>query len=40
MRFRSTMEAASAAGLDVGLERRALELKGKQAPIEVVTLRI
>jgi hypothetical protein len=33
-----TTEAAAAAGLDPTLERRALELKGKQLLTEVVTL--
>ncbi len=33
-------DAASAAGLDAGLETRSLELKGKQAATEVVSLRI
>jgi adenylate cyclase len=33
-----TTEAATAAGLDPGLERRQVELRGKQAPTEVVTL--
>ncbi len=33
-------DAAAAAGLDPTLERRSLELKGKQQPTEVVTLRI
>jgi adenylate cyclase len=35
-----TASAAEAAGLDPGLERRSLELKGKQQPTEVVTLRV
>jgi adenylate cyclase len=35
-----TTEAATAAGLDPELERRRLELKGKQEPTEVVTLRV
>ena len=35
-----TTAAAEAAGLDPGLERRFLELKGKQQPTEVVTLRV
>jgi adenylate cyclase len=34
-----TVAAAQAAGLDPGLERRALELKGKEAPTDVVSLR-
>jgi adenylate cyclase len=33
-----TVEAATAAGLDPGLERRSLELKGKSTPTEVVSL--
>lgn len=33
-------ESAAAAGLDPGLERRSLELKGKEAATEVVSLRI
>jgi hypothetical protein len=33
-----TTEAATAAGLDPGLERRQVELRGKQAATEVVTL--
>jgi adenylate cyclase len=33
-------DAASAADLDAGLERRALDLKGKGAPTEVVTVRV
>lgn len=33
-------DAAEAAGLDPTLERRSLELKGKRAPTEVVSLRI
>lgn len=33
-----TVEAARAAGLDAGLERRSLELKGKSTPTEVVSL--
>jgi len=32
--------AAEKAGLDAGLERRSLELKGKQQPTDVVTLRV
>ena len=32
--------AAAAAGLDPGLDRRTLELKGKAAPLEVVSLRV
>jgi adenylate cyclase len=35
-----TTAAAEAAGLDVGLERHKLELKGKQAMTEVVSLRV
>lgn len=35
-----SVAAAEAAGLDVGLPRRALELKGKQQPTDVVTLRV
>ena len=35
-----TTAAAEAAGLDPGLERRRLELKGKQEPTEVVSLRV
>jgi adenylate cyclase len=35
-----TTAAAEAAGLDPGLERRRLELKGKQAVTEVVSLRV
>jgi adenylate cyclase len=35
-----TTAAAKAAGLDPGLERRELELKGKQAVTEVVSLRV
>jgi adenylate cyclase len=35
-----TAEAAAAAGLDGTLERRTLELKGKQLTTEVVTLRV
>jgi adenylate cyclase len=34
-----TVAAAFAAGLDPGLDRRAIELKGKELPTEVVTLR-
>jgi adenylate cyclase len=34
-----TTAAAEAAGLDIGLERRSLELKGKEFPTEVVVLR-
>jgi adenylate cyclase len=34
-----TIEAATAAGLDPELPRRLLELKGKGAPVEVVSLR-
>jgi adenylate cyclase len=33
-------ESATAAGLDPSLERRSLELKGKEAPTEVVSLRV
>jgi adenylate cyclase len=33
-------DAATAAGLDPGLERRTLELKGKTAPTEVVSLTV
>jgi adenylate cyclase len=33
-------DAAKAADLDLGLERRTLELKGKQLPVEVVSLRV
>jgi adenylate cyclase len=35
-----TVEAAQAAGLDAGLERRSLELKGKSMPTEVVSLTV
>jgi adenylate cyclase len=35
-----SVDAATAAGLDSSLERRALELKGKAEPTEVVTLRV
>lgn len=35
-----TTDAANAAGLDSGLERRRLELNGKQLETEVVTLRV
>jgi adenylate cyclase len=35
-----SVEAAEKAGLDPGLERRALQLKGKHEPTEVVTLRV
>jgi adenylate cyclase len=35
-----TVEAASAAGLDASLDRRALELKGKESPTEVVSVRV
>jgi class 3 adenylate cyclase len=35
-----TADAATAAGLDSDLQRRPLELKGKQQLIEVVTLTI
>ena len=34
-----TTSAADAAGLDRALERRSLELKGKELPTEVVVLR-
>ena len=33
-------DAAGAAGLDQALERRSLSLKGKDVPVEVVTLRV
>ncbi len=33
-------DAATAAGLDTGLERRSLDLKGKAQATEVVTLRV
>lgn len=33
-------DAAAASDLDPGLERRTLELKGKETPIEVVTVRV
>jgi adenylate cyclase len=36
----ATVEAAQAAGLDAGLERRSLELKGKSMPTQVVSLTI
>lgn len=35
-----SVAAATAAGVDAGLERRALDLKGKQHPTEVVSLRV
>jgi adenylate cyclase len=35
-----SVDAAEAAGLDPSLERRLLELKGKEQPTEVVTLRV
>lgn len=35
-----SVEAAEKAGLDPGLERRALQLKGRQDPTEVVTLKV
>jgi class 3 adenylate cyclase len=35
-----TVEAARAAGLDPGLERRSLDLKGKSTPTEVVSLTV
>ena len=35
-----TVEAAEAAGLDAGLERRSLELKGKSTPTDVVSLTV
>ena len=35
-----TTDAAAAADLDPGLQRRQLELKGKQIPTEVVSLRV
>jgi adenylate cyclase len=35
-----TTDAATAANLDLALERRRLELKGKQLPTEVVSLRV
>ncbi len=35
-----TTDAAAAADLDPGLQRRRLELKGKQTPTEVVSLRV
>ncbi len=35
-----TVDAASAAGLDPRLERKHLELKGKQVPTEVVSLTV
>jgi len=35
-----SVAAARAAGLDPSLERRSLELKGKEAPTEVVSLRV
>lgn len=33
-------DAAAAAGLDPSLERRSLELKGKELPTEVVSVRV
>jgi class 3 adenylate cyclase len=33
-------EAAEKAGLDASLPRRTLQLKGRQEPIEVVSLRV
>ena len=35
-----TVEAARAAGLDPGLARHSLDLKGKQLPTEVISLRV
>jgi adenylate cyclase len=35
-----TVDAAAAAGLDPGLEHRRIELKGKQLPTDVVSLRV
>jgi adenylate cyclase len=35
-----TADAARAAGIGAGLERRALELKGKEAPTDVVSIRV
>jgi adenylate cyclase len=35
-----TVEAASAAGLDPGLEQRTLELKGKESSTRVVSLTV
>jgi len=35
-----TTAAAAAAGLDPSLERRSLELKGKQLPTEVISIRV
>ena len=35
-----TTAAAAAAGLDPGLERRSLDLRGKQQPTEVVSIRV
>ncbi|HSL77732.1 MAG TPA: adenylate/guanylate cyclase domain-containing protein [Candidatus Limnocylindrales bacterium] len=35
-----TVEAALAAGLDAGLERRSIDLKGKSTPTEVVSLTV
>jgi hypothetical protein len=34
------MEAASAAGLDLSLDRRSLELTGKAEPTDVVALHV
>jgi len=34
-----SVAAADAAGLEPGLERRSLDLKGKEIPVEVVVLR-
>jgi adenylate cyclase len=36
----ASVDAAGAAGLDPSLERRALDLKGKRLPTEVVSLRV
>jgi hypothetical protein len=35
-----TSDAALAAGLDPALERRSLELKGRQVPIDVISLKV
>lgn len=35
-----TVDAAAAAGLDPALERRSLELKGKQLTTEVISLTV
>jgi len=35
-----SVDAAAAAGLPPGLERRSLDLKGKEQPVEVVSLRV